>query len=86
MPVVSRFYGIVIYFFFKEHNPPHFHAKYNEQEAVILIDSLGLKEGSLSGKALALVVEWASEHKQELMKNWELAREGKQPNKIEPLK
>jgi len=51
-----------------------------------LIDSLGLKEGSLSGKALALVVEWASEHKQELMKNWELAREGKQPNKIEPLK
>ena len=86
MPVVSRFYGIVIYFFFKEHNPPHFHAEYNKHQAVILIDSLELEEGSLPGKALALVLEWAKEHQVELMKNWDLAREGKQPNKIEPLK
>lgn len=86
MPIVSSFYGIMIYFYFREHNPPHFHAKYNEHEALILIESLGVHEGFLPGKALALVVEWASNHKEELQRDWDLAREGKQPEKIEPLK
>ena len=86
MPVVSSFYGMVIYFFFKDHNPPHFHVKYNEHNAVILIETFGVDEGYLPGKALGLVVEWASIHKDELIKNWELAKAGKNPIKIEPLK
>lgn len=86
MPVISSFYGIIIYFYFDDHNPPHFHAKYNEFEALISIETLGIIRGSLPGKALALVVEWAMLHKKGLMKDWELVKANKQPEKIEPLK
>ncbi len=86
MPVVSSFYGILIYFYFDDHNPPHFHAKYNEYEALIDIKSLGIIKGNLPAKAHSLVIEWASKHKAELMKDWELAKANKQPEKIEPLK
>ncbi len=85
MPIVSNFYGIVIYFFFNEHNPPHFHAKYNEFEALFDIKTLGVTRGKLPAKALSLVVEWAAMHQEELLENWELCRKEQQPNKIEPL-
>ena len=85
MPIVSNFYGIIIYFFFNEHNPPHFHAKYNEFEALIDIKTLGVSKGKLPSKALSLIVEWASNHQEELMNNWELCRNDKTPNKIAPL-
>lgn len=85
MPIVSNFYGIIIYFYFQEHNPPHFHAKYNEFEVLIDIKTLGINKGSLPPKALALVIEWASQHQEELLENWDLCRNEKQPNKIEPL-
>ncbi len=86
MPVVSSFYGIVIYFFFEDHNPPHFHAKYGEDEALVDIQTLGIVRGSLPSKAHGLVIEWATMHKPELMKDWELAKANKLPEKIEPLK
>lgn len=57
MPIVNNFYGIIIYFFFNEHNPPHFHAKYNEFEALIDIKTFGVSKGKLPSKALSLVVE-----------------------------
>ena len=85
MPIVSNFYGIIIYFFFNEHNPPHFHAKYNEFEALIDIKTLGVSKGKLPSKALSLIVEWASNHQEELMSNWELCINDKTPNKIAPL-
>lgn len=85
MPIVSSFYGILIYFYFNDHNPPHFHAKYNEFEALIDINTLGVIRGYLPGKALILVIEWALQHKEELMQDWELSRNNLQPNKIEPL-
>ena len=85
MLIVSKFYGIVIYFFFNGHNSPHFHAKYNEFEALIDIKTLGVLKGKLPTKALGLVIEWASNHQVELMNNWELCRNDKTPNKIEPL-
>ncbi len=66
MPKVSSFYGIIIMMYFRDHNPPHFHAKYGEYNAEILIENFGVKEGFLPSKALALVVEWASQHKEEL--------------------
>lgn len=86
MPVISSFYGIIIYIFFEDHNPPHFHAKYNEYEALVSIDSFGIIKGHLPGKAMALVVEWAIQHKEELMKDWDLAKQNKALNKIDPLK
>ena len=85
MPIVSNFYGILIYFYFREHNPPHFHAKYNEFEAIVDIKTLGVTEGKLPKKAQSLVIEWAIEHQEELMANWELCQNQMPPNKIEPL-
>jgi hypothetical protein len=85
MPEISRFFGIIIAMFWDEHNPPHFHARYGQFKASIDIDSLKVLEGKLSPRALGLVVEWASQHKKELMINWEKARNDKPLKKIEPL-
>ena len=86
MPEISRFYGIIIYFYFREHNPPHFHAVYGEHEVLIAIETLGIISGSLPPRALGLVMEWATLHQQELMHAWNQALNHQQPRKIEPLK
>ncbi len=86
MPEISRFYGIVVAVFYNEHNPPHFHARYGEYKVAIDIRSLNVLEGRLPGRALGLVVEWASQHQDELLQDWQLAESGKSPNKIAPLK
>lgn len=73
MPVLSRFYGIVIrmYFLQKEHNPPHIHAIYNEDMAAIDFMTGTVLEGDLPPKALSLVREWISLHRKELTEIWE---------------
>lgn len=88
MPVISRFYGILIKMFFGDHAPPHFHAEYGEYGAQIRINDLGIEEGYLPPKALALVIEWAVIHQEELLKNWEamVKSENGKWFKIEPLK
>lgn len=88
MPVISSFYGILIKMYFGDHAPPHFHAEYGEFAAQISINDFGVIEGYLPPKALALVVEWASIHKDEIAKNWQiLSEEGDGVfNKIEPLR
>lgn len=85
MPEISRFFGIVISMFYDEHNPPHFHARYGEFKAQIVIESLVVKEGFLPARVLGLVVEWASMHKPELLENWNNAKKTIEPNKIAPL-
>ncbi len=85
MPQISRFYGIIIMMFYDDHNPPHFHAQYGEFKAVIAIKDFALLEGKLPAKSLGLVVEWAVIHQTELMRNWELMKEEKQMEKIDPL-
>lgn len=85
MPEISRFLGIVIYMYFNEHNPPHFHAEYNEYKASIAIETLGLIEGKLPAKVMSLVVEWAQEHQDELSDNWNSLRETGKTHKIKPL-
>ncbi len=85
MPEICRFLGIVIFMYFNEHNPPHFHAEYNEHKASISIETLGLIEGKLPSKVLSLVVEWAHDHKQELLDNWESLQSTGRFKKIEPL-
>ena len=71
--------------YFREHNPPHFHAKYNEYEAQISIKDLRIMYGHLPPKALGLVMEWAGSHKKELLKNWDKIQKGQRWVKIEPL-
>ena len=84
MPEISSFYGIVIYMYMSEHNPPHFHVKYQGYEAIVTIDG-GIITGSMPRRALRLVYEWLDQHQEELMKNWQLLSEGKAPVKIVPL-
>lgn len=73
MPILSRFYGIIIrmYFLQKEHNPPHIHAIYGEHVAAITISDGRILEGALPGKALELVREWVAVHREELLTIWE---------------
>jgi hypothetical protein len=62
MPEISRFLGIIIYMYFNDHNPPHFHVKYGKYRAIIDIEHLGIIDGNLPPKVLSLVIEWASIH------------------------
>lgn len=72
MPEIARFYGIIIKMFFKykEHNPPHFHAVYGEYNGSIDINTLEMIEGDLPSKALELIKEWAKEYQFDLLRIW----------------
>jgi hypothetical protein len=85
MPGISRFFGVVIYLYFNDHSPPHFHAEYGESEAVYEIDTLDILRGQLPRRAHSMVIEWALGHRNELRANWLRAREGLSPEQIEPL-
>ncbi len=84
MPVISRFYGIIIAMYFNDHNPPHFHAKYAGYEALFSFDG-SILEGELSNRATKFVQDWFSEHKAELEDNWRKAQIGEPLNYIAPL-
>ncbi len=73
MPVLSRFYGIIIKMYFQqaEHNPPHIHAIYNEDTAAIDIQTGEIMEGYLPPKAISMVREWITLNKTELLKMWD---------------
>lgn len=85
MPTISQFYGIVVQMFWMDHDPPHFHAAYAEYEAIIDIRTLRVLRGELPRRATALVLEWAREHRAELLENWELCRRNQTPTRIRPL-
>jgi hypothetical protein len=85
MPEISRFLGIVIAMHYNDHEPPHFHAKYGDEIGVFSIADLKLIEGKLPKRVIAYVLEWAFEHRTELMNDWNLSRERKPLQKIEPL-
>ena len=84
MPEISRFYGIVIYMFFNDHNPPHFHISYGEYKAIINLND-EVVNGFIPKRALKLVFEWMEIHKNELIDNWDLAQCNKNLKPIEPL-
>jgi hypothetical protein len=85
MPEISRFLGIVITMYFNDHNPPHFHVRYENFRALVGIDPLELREGELPTRVLALVIEWAEMHQAELRGNWTTLAEKGIFNKIDPL-
>ncbi len=85
MPQISNFFGIVIYMYYSDHAPPHFHAEYGEDEAVYTIETLELLRGKLPRRAHGLVMEWASLYRAELRANWARARAGNRLIVITPL-
>jgi hypothetical protein len=85
MPTISVFFGILISMYHDDHNPPHFHAKYNEHRVIIEIGTLRILDGKLPKRALAMVLEWANDHRRELEQNWKLAQEHEPLNKIAGL-
>ena len=85
MPVVSRFFGIVILFYWEDHLPPHFHAKYSGDEAMVEIRTGQVLQGSLPRRALRLMEEWRQLHVDELLENWERASRRRPLSYIAPL-
>jgi hypothetical protein len=85
MPRICEFFGVVIYMYYNDHRPAHFHAEYAEREALFAIDTLEILEGDLPRRPRAFVMEWASLHREELRANWERARQGVPLHPIEPL-
>ena len=75
MPIISKFFGIIIRMFWTEHNPPHFHAYYGDCKAVFDIKTGEKLKGKFPSKASKLVSDWAKERKTELLDNWKTMRE-----------
>ncbi|MFN0052762.1 MAG: DUF4160 domain-containing protein [Planctomycetales bacterium] len=89
MPVISMFYGITIALYFlddRRHHRPHIHARFQGDEAVLSIPEGELLEGNLPPGKLKMVVAWVEIHQEDLMADWELAVNGQQPFRIEPLR
>ena len=84
MPEISRFYGIVITMYNSEHNPPHFHIRYNDYRATMDINT-GEINGNLPRRVLSLVYEWFDQHKDELKENWLRMEKGEEIINIKPL-
>lgn len=85
MPEISRFYGIVIKMYFDEHPPPHFHAIYGEHEAVFDIHNWVVVHGYLPPRVMGMVIEWASQHQNDLLALWECAAKREKLYRLPPL-
>jgi len=86
MPEISRFYGLIIYMYPKDHLPPHLHAKYGEYWAEMSILTGEVIVGQLPKRAIRLIEDWIELHKSELLENWnESLNENPNFKKIEPL-
>ena len=85
MPEICRFFGIIITMFADDHNPPHFHVRYGDYEAIVTIDK-GVVKGEMPRNALKQVFRWMELNKEELAANWQRLQQGEEPKKIEPLK
>ena len=89
MPAISMFYGIIVYMYFmdnKQHNMPHIHVKYQEDEVIVSIPDGEVLEGAIPKAKMKLLQAWIEIHKDELVANWQLAVSGQHPYKIEPLR
>jgi len=71
MPVISRFYGIIIKMYFNDHLPAHFHAMYGEYSAIIDVYNGNIIEGDLPKRAKKLINEWWKINKDSIIKMWE---------------
>lgn len=81
---LSRFLGIVIAIYYRDHGPAHFHAIYGDIEITVEIES-GRINGDFPKRALSHVMEWRDLHRVELSEAWSLARASRPLPRIEPL-
>lgn len=72
--------------FYNDHSPAHFHAIYGDEECEINIETLEIIKGSMNKRAYTLILEWAVEHRSELLEDWTLARNKEDLKKIVPLR
>ena len=89
MPTISMFYGIIVSMFFEikeKHHLPHIHIRYQGHKASIAIEDARLLAGELPPRQLRMVQVWVDLHREELLADWELATEGIEPFRIDPLK
>jgi len=85
MPIVSAFFGIIIRMFFDDHNPPHFHAEHQGQEAEVDFEGRIIEGEINSSTARRLIKQWARSHRTELEANWKRAKALKSLSQIAPL-
>jgi hypothetical protein len=85
MPRISFFYGVSVYIYYHDHAPPHFHAMYAGDEATVAIATARVLQGRLPPRATSMVTEWATMHREELARNWDLAIAGEPLLPIPPL-
>lgn len=85
MPTISMFFGILIRMYYDDHNPPHFHALYQENQATFDMDG-NILQGDFPDRQKKLVAAWAVLHKDELLANWELSKDNQSLFMIEPLR
>ena len=86
-PTICKFAGLRIYMNqgAKEHNPPHFHVKYNDYECVIDIKNIVVIKGVLPRRQLLMVLGWASKNEDLLMENWDRLQNNEPVIEIKPL-
>jgi len=85
MPTISYFLGIYIRMYYEDHNPPHFHAFYNEFHAIFDIRTGEMLDGDFPRTAKALVEQWCNMRQSALLKNWEKAQNAVVLDQVEPL-
>lgn len=85
MPIICRFFGVIVRMFYDDHNPPHIHVEYQDQKATLDFRGNILRGGLESKTALKLIREWVDLHTQELLEDWELAKSGQKIKEIDPL-
>ena len=85
MPVISKFYGIVIRMFFIRPFVAHFHAFYGDNELVVGIHPLKILQGEAPRRVRAMVLEWAVQHQAELLEAWSSLSSARSPQPIQPL-
>ena len=85
MPEISVFFGIKVTMYYDDHNPPHFHADYNGQRVLVDILKGRILKGAFPSKQLKLILVWTEIHQDELMENWELAKNNEPLKPIAPL-
>ena len=81
---ISRFLGIVIAIYYREHQPAHFHAVYGDYQITVDIDT-GIVQGQFPRRALRHVLEWYELHRSELQEDWELSQARRPLKRIPPL-
>ncbi|MEW6351872.1 MAG: DUF4160 domain-containing protein [Thermodesulfobacteriota bacterium] len=84
MPEISRFYGVVVFMNYGDHDPPHFHARYEDQQVLIEIET-GTVKGHMSKRALRMLFEWSERYREMLTEAWQRAQAREPLHRIPPL-